>query len=83
MVNSGKLGDMARSEPDTIDEDRDPYLTISELIDQAELSIPKPAEGRYEFTKFASGSRGVQTDMLQRPMFDDWPHSIIPRRCGA
>ena len=36
----------------------------------------------YMFARMASGAKAIQTDMLQRPMFDDWPPSKVPRRCA-
>eukprot|EP00892_Ulva_mutabilis_P004823 jgi/Ulvmu1/2712/UM014_0168.1 len=40
-------------------------------------------ESPYAFTRTQAGNRGVQTDMLQRPMFDDWEHTQVPRRFTA
>lgn len=38
-------------------------------------------DSAYAFTKYSTGARTVQTDMLQRPMFNDFELSEVPRRC--
>jgi hypothetical protein len=42
-----------------------------------------PDNSTYSFTRVNSGARSVQTEMLQRPMFEDWEPTKVPRRSAS